>query len=263
MVGVLSSLSPYGDIVDDSDVLAVHVYNAGQKQNSYSAFGPVGGAIIVLSLIIGFAIYCYRYNLDSHPQEQFYIDSLQEDNYGVPLSRFNFDNCQDNDTPGGCDGNDDIGPTLQHNFIHTSNISPYHMSSVSSYQRPPNGESDHGYSTMTPHEDFTDHQSFTLAEPLLLNDKRHSKSDTMSISTSISSPTKRYQQYHNPYMHMSQGVTKENSFVQMSITKEANPFNSSITHEQTKLKNPADDHFCKNHILAPVTVHRHMETSGS
>lgn len=31
------------------------------------------------------------------------------------------------------------------------NVSPYRMSS--GYRRPPTGDSDHGYSTMTPHED--------------------------------------------------------------------------------------------------------------
>lgn len=31
----------------------------------YSTIGPVTGSIIVLCLVIGFAMYCYRQNLDS------------------------------------------------------------------------------------------------------------------------------------------------------------------------------------------------------
>lgn len=31
----------------------------------YSTIGPVTGSIIVLCIVIGFAMYCYRQNLDS------------------------------------------------------------------------------------------------------------------------------------------------------------------------------------------------------
>ena len=32
---------------------------------AYSAIGPIAGAVIALCLVIGFAMYCYRQNLDS------------------------------------------------------------------------------------------------------------------------------------------------------------------------------------------------------
>ncbi|XP_036334630.1 VWFA and cache domain-containing protein CG16868 [Rhagoletis pomonella] len=274
--GVLSSLTPYGDL-DDVDIIAAHSYNPSQKPNAYSAFGPVGGAIIILGIVIGFAIYCYRHNMDSQSQEQFYVDSMQEENYGLPLSRFNFDDCQAHDEPPSGNGGYEH-PSAQRNLIHPADISPYHMSTGSSYRRPPNGESDHGYSTMTPHEDSSDHQCFALAEPLLLHDKRNSKSDTMSISTSISSPTNRHHQpqYQNPYLnHPPPAPTqaKEVAAVtryQINSPKKYQQVATSARHVgdggpvygQTTLPlndSTEDSVIAPRYILAPVTVHRHME----
>ncbi|XP_073846645.1 VWFA and cache domain-containing protein CG16868 isoform X2 [Musca autumnalis] len=270
--GVLASLSPYGDL-DDDDLLAAHGYNPSQKPNNYSAFGPVGGAIIVLAIVIGFAIYCYRHNVDSSSQEQFYMDSMQEENYGLPLSRFNFDDCQADDPPGGGGVSGGYDHTAaQRSLMNAADISPYHMSTGSSYRRPPNGESDHGYSTMTPHEDSSDHQCFTLAEPLLLNDKRHSKSDTMSISTSISSPTNRQQQQQQSSHY---GFPSKESRYNLTSPKKYSHSPSRGVYEPTTIplqsslaggddgggggSVPGATHL----ILAPVTVHRHMETSES
>ncbi|XP_014096574.2 VWFA and cache domain-containing protein CG16868 [Bactrocera oleae] len=273
--GVLSSLTPYGDL-DDVDIIAAHSYNPGQKPSSYSAFGPVGGAIIVLAFVIGFAIYCYRHNMDAQSQEQFYVDSMQEENYGLPLSRFNFDDCQAHDDPPGGNGGYEH-PSAQRNLIHPADISPYHMSTGSSYRRPPNGESDHGYSTMTPHEDSSDHQCFALAEPLLLHDKRHSKSDTMSISTSISSPTNRHHQphYQNPYLnHPAPAPTQAKDMLasryqinspkkyQQAVTPTRHIGDNATVYGQTTLplNDSAEDCMAApRYILAPVTVHRHME----
>ncbi|XP_061386157.1 VWFA and cache domain-containing protein CG16868 [Musca vetustissima] len=276
--GVLASLSPYGDLYDD-DLMAAHGYNPSQKPSNYSAFGPVGGALIVLAIVIGFAIYCYRHNVDSSSQEQFYMDSMQEENYGLPLSRFNFDDCQADDPPGGGGISGGYDHTAaQRSLMNAADISPYHMSTGSSYRRPPNGESDHGYSTMTPHEDSSDHQCFTLAEPLLLNDKRHSKSDTMSISTSISSPTNRQQQqqHHSSSSHYGFPSSKESRY-NLTSPKKYSHSPSRGVYEPTTIPlqsslaaggNACDDGGgsvpgATHLILAPVTVHRHMETSES
>lgn len=254
--------------------MAAHGYPS-QKPNNYSAFGPVGGALIVLAIVIGFAIYCYRHNVDSSSQEQFYMDSMQEENYGLPLSRFNFDDCQAYDDPpgGGHSGGGYDHTAAQRSLMNAADISPYHMSTGSSYRRPPNGESDHGYSTMTPHEDSSDHQCFTLAEPLLLNDKRHSKSDTMSISTSISSPTNRQQQQQQSSHY---GFpSKESRYNLTSPKKYHSPSrgvyeSTTIPSLQTNLTAAGSTADCDLNvpgathlILAPVTVHRHMETSES
>lgn len=84
-------------------------------------------------------------------------------------------------------------------------ISPYRVST--NYRRPPGGDSDHGYSTMTPHED-SEQQIFS--EPLLAIDNNESDLNKQS-DIGMPSPT-------------------------------------------TYLGSP-------HHVLAPVTVHRDMETN--
>jgi len=261
--GVLASLTPYGEL-DELELLAAH--NPQREQHAYSAFGPLGGAMVVLVMVIGFAIYCYRHNLDAQTQEQFYVDSVQEENYGLPLSRFNFDDCKAHDEPPLGGGYDHA--SAQRQLMHAADISPYHVSSGSSYRRPPNGESDHGYSTMTPHEDSSDQQCFTLAEPLLLHDKRHSKSDTMSISTSISSPTNRQQSSTQPNTHpylSNQPTSKTERYKQVQATPSpcrGPPAGVGGVYGQTTLPLEGDESR-PHYILAPVTVHRHMETAES
>ncbi|XP_016957615.1 VWFA and cache domain-containing protein CG16868 [Drosophila biarmipes] len=261
--GVLASLTPYGEL-DELELLAAH--NPQREQHAYSAFGPLGGAMVVLVMVIGFAIYCYRHNLDAQTQEQFYVDSVQEENYGLPLSRFNFDDCKAHDEPPPGGGYDHA--SAQRQLMHAADISPYHVSSGSSYRRPPNGESDHGYSTMTPHEDSSDQQCFTLAEPLLLHDKRHSKSDTMSISTSISSPTNRQQSSTQPNTHpylSNQPTSKTERYKQVQATPSpcrGPPAGVPGVYGQTTLPLEGDESR-PHYILAPVTVHRHMETAES
>lgn len=309
--GVLASPSPYGEI-DEVELLAAnHGYNPGSKQTSYSAFGPITGAIVVLSVVIGLTIYCYRYNIDTSSQEQFYLDSLQEENYGLPLSRFNFDDCQTPDEPpsgGGGNGPSGAGGggstpsgasggngerhhgSAHHGLINPADISPYHVSTGSSYRRPPNGESsDHGYSTMTPHEDSSDHQCFALAEPLLLNEKRHSRSDTVSsLSTSISSPTNKQSvhpshsnQYPSPASytfspkdcksHLT-SVKRHHGYhgtelmptsqlmaaVAQQIDGDSISVGAEDENDEKRNMLPGATHV----ILAPVTVHRHMESGN-
>lgn len=66
-------------------------------------------------------------------------------------------------------------------------VSPYRVNTA--YRRPPGGDSDHGYSTMTPHEDSEHLQYF---EPLLLSkDKGRSPPSQPSLSSRASSPTQQ------------------------------------------------------------------------
>lgn len=57
--GVLGSATPYGDSDLGSPIIDLNI------QPAYSSVGPVAGAVIALCLVIGFAMYCYRQNLDS------------------------------------------------------------------------------------------------------------------------------------------------------------------------------------------------------
>lgn len=54
-------------------------------------------------------------------------------------------------------------------FENAASISPYRVNTT--YRRPAGGDSDHGYSTMTPHED-SEHASLPCLEPLLIGKDR-------------------------------------------------------------------------------------------
>lgn len=55
-------------------------------------------------------------------------------------------------------------------FDNPASISPYRVNT--SYRRPAGGDSDHGYSTMTPHED-SEHASLPCLEPLIIGRDRY------------------------------------------------------------------------------------------
>lgn len=213
----------------------------------YSAIGPITGVIIALCLVIGFATYCYRQNMDSS-NEQLYgggggTNSHDGNQFGMPLSRFDYDDINPHD-----DG-DLGGNSMNRNLLRPAagspiiDISPYRMN-AGAYRAPAaNAESDHGYSTMTPRED-SEHLCFALAEPLIgANSKRKSMSDTASVNTSVSSPT-NYKPHHNyliaidkPKLPLPQ---PQKSTMEMMTQL---PLSSSSPH----------------HIQASVTVHHPME----
>ncbi len=62
-------------------------------------------------------------------------------------------------------------------FDNPASISPYRVNTT--YRRPTGGESDHGYSTMTPHED-SEQASTTCLEPLIIGRDRYRPSSTNS-----------------------------------------------------------------------------------
>jgi hypothetical protein len=187
----------------------------------------------------------------------------------MPLSRFDFDDLPQDD----CDFSGQnisqnllLNPSSQNSsmMILPNLTSPYRMPST---RRPPNGDSsDHGYSTMhdTPHEDS---EHFYLRAGVgcgsgatssggsggadsLLNGfcpktgngaiKRLSISDSASLNTSISAPSSCYQ----PQLHLKMNHHPPPKHL-VSPTLQTTCL--SINH-----KSP-------NHILAPVTVHQHMD----
>lgn len=284
--GLLGSTTPYGDGDIGSAIIEA------VSTPAYSAIGPVGGTIIALCLMVGFAMYCYRQNLDTGSEHLYEADSIQDDNYGVPLSRLYSDDISphdDSDLSGG--GGVGGGNIMNRNHrlanaIAVNEVSPYHMS-TGGYRRPMNGDSDHGYSTMTPHED-SEHMCFTLVEPLINNQKRLSMSaDSMSINTSVSSPTNHHhcQPYHPQHITIDRppglAVPDIPSFPpnlgQVPVTGLSTPLGkanrvpergfSNMTSSnfpppgQTVLLNNGFQQISSHHILAPVTVHRHMEAS--
>ena len=63
-------------------------------------------------------------------------------------------------------------------FENPASISPYRVNT--GYRRPAGGDSDHGYSTMTPHED-SEHASIPCLEPFVVGKDRY-KPGTYPIS---------------------------------------------------------------------------------
>lgn len=149
-----------------------------------------------------------------------------EHNFGLPLSRLDYDTI----LPHNGLGHDIVDKLNQMGAI--SSDSPYR--SASYFRRLPNGESDHGYSTMTPHDD-SDHACFTLVEPLINNKcSNPSISDSASFNTEPANSCKNYVQ---------------------ACGSRIDGFASPIKAlQQTNIEPPSP-----HHIQAPVTVHHPME----
>lgn len=213
---------------------------------AYSAIGPVTGVIIALCLVVGFATYCYRQNMDTS-NEQLYegAGTISHDGhqFAMPMSRFDYDDINPHD-----DG-DLGGNSMNRNLLRPVagspiiDISPYRMN-AGAYRAPANGESDHGYSTMTPRED-SEHLCFALVEPLIgANNKRKSMSDTASVNTSVSSPT-NYKPHYNNYL-----IAIDKPKLPLQLQAE----NKSSMEMTTQLPLSA-----AHNIQASVTVHHPME----
>lgn len=151
--------------------------------------------------------------------EHLYVESAMEHNFGLPLARLDYDTI----VPHNGMGNNIIDK--RNNIGNISSDSPYRNASY--LRRLPNGESDHGYSTMTPHDD-SDHACFTLIEPLINNKcSNPSISDSASFNTEPASSCINYGQ---------SGGSKIDGF-----------------------GSPVKNHCEPNSIVAPVTVHHPME----
>ncbi|XP_034936002.1 VWFA and cache domain-containing protein 1 [Chelonus insularis] len=154
--GVLGTPLPYSDGFYNSQAAGDSV---GKE---WPSVGPVAGGILAIVLIFGVALFCYRlHSVQSGLEHQCLHlhgspDTLRMTHMDIGLG-------------GSATDADPIELERSKNhldsLLHESTppISPYRVSS--GYRRPPGGDSDHGYSTMTPHDD-TEQQSF--AEPLLL-----------------------------------------------------------------------------------------------
>lgn len=201
---------------------------------TYSAILPVIGVILLLFLIVGFAMYCYRINYDSNGfGEHLYIDSQDNNCIGMmQMSRLDYDDHPMEEHP-------EMSNSLNQSLLNTNdnvvpNIqSPYR---IATNYRHPNGytdSSDHGYSTMGTHHDDSEHQASISNR----HNKRFSLSDSASINTSISSP-----QNNQPY--------------DLSLPVHIGKILSS---EQTQILSPKK--LSPHQVLAEVTVHRMMEST--
>ncbi|KAB0801153.1 hypothetical protein PPYR_05507 [Photinus pyralis] len=209
--GVLGSVTPYGDAISGSST------SDDLLGSTYSPIGPIVGSIVGVSLIIGLIFFCYR-SYSTPSIDRCYFASTQGNQ--VRMSDFNMsdefqeiDNHQDK---------------LLQDTKKREPISPYCVST--GYRRPLTAaDSDHGYSTMTPHDE-SEHLSFAPIEIDSLEDD--CISDATSINTSVSSKQ-----------------PKANSF--------------DLRNKMRVLPHLTDLQMTSvpNRIIAPVTVHRNMEVT--
>ncbi|CAG4972220.1 unnamed protein product [Parnassius apollo] len=196
--GVLGAVTPYGE--------SAYGHANRDALGSYSAIGPIAGCIITISLVIAVAIYCYRQNVTTASCHNLYVDGPAETwhDADVQMSHLQSDDMHDQS------GQDKLLPAME----IEAPISPYRV--VTGYRRPhTTGGSDHGYSTMTPHED-SEATGFSVNDPIILSDD--TKSD-------VSCP------------------------IPAKIKPRLKPDFMTVV--------PCG----KNSVIAPVTVHRHMEAS--
>ncbi|KAI5643387.1 cache domain-containing protein [Phthorimaea operculella] len=198
--GVLGAVTPYGE--------GTFGHLNRDAFGSYSAIGPIAGCIVTVSLVVAVAIYCYRQNSSSASCHNLYVDGPAETwhDADVQMSHLQSDDMHDQS------GQDKLLPAME----IEAPISPYRV--VTGYRRPHTaGGSDHGYSTMTPHED-SEATGFSVNDPTVLSDD--TKSD-------VSGP------------------------LPAKIKPRLKAGDMSVTVLPCG----------KNSVIAPVTVHRHMEAS--
>lgn len=233
--GIFGSLGDgYNNIVIDPAM------NYNLLPPTYSIILPVIGVILLLFLVIGFAMYCYRINYDNNGfAEHLYIDNGSMDNNCIgmmQMSRFDYD-----DPP----IDEQMGSNLNQSLLNTnenvivSNIqSPYRIATNAHY-RHPNGytdSSDHGYSTMgTHHEESEPHVSTSNRQT-----KRFSLSDSASENTSISSP-----QHTQPYD------------ISLPSPRQTTAFIHSYPPADQTILSPK--RLSPHQVIAEVTVHRLMD----
>jgi hypothetical protein len=183
----------FGSLGDGySNIVIDPVMNYNLLPPTYSIILPVIGVILLLFLVVGFALYCYRINYDNTGfGEHLYIDNGSMDNNCIgmmQMSRFDYDD-PPIDEQMGSNLNQSLLNTNE-NAIVSSIQSPYR---IATNYRHPNGytdSSDHGYSTMGTHQDESEPQASISNR----GNKRFSLSDSASVNTSISSP-----QHTQPY----------------------------------------------------------------
>lgn len=164
--------------------------------------GPVAGGIMGCFLVLALAVYCYRHHVHRTMAHQF-VSSVPD----TQVRMSHLDEVEDLDhheDPGAgewswrpCETKTEIVErTNEHfrlilghanvvlaSFENALNMSPYRVNT--GYRRPAGGDSDHGYSTMTPHEDT---EPVPYVEPLLVGREKYRPPQSVTSSSRTSSP---------------------------------------------------------------------------
>ncbi|XP_012148021.2 VWFA and cache domain-containing protein 1 isoform X1 [Megachile rotundata] len=167
--GILGSYIPLSDGIYNSqstEEIAVH---------EWPSVGPVAGGILAFLLILGVMLFCYRLNsVQSGLEHQCLHIHTSPDMLRMTHLEGDAEPMELEQTKNNLDSfiRDSIPP-----------ISPYKVST--NYRKPPGGDSDHGYSTMTPYDDS---EQQTFAEPLLVVGN-NTEPDLRRRSICLPSPT--------------------------------------------------------------------------
>ncbi|XP_014679119.1 PREDICTED: VWFA and cache domain-containing protein 1-like [Priapulus caudatus] len=149
--GVLASPSPYGD-----EIAVAAARSADILTVESTPVGPVAGGIMGCFLVLALVVYCIRHHVQRSAHQ--YVSTINDT--AVRMSQLdNEPDGDDGDLPtGGGGGGGEPAAAAGHtnvivlaSFENPASVSPYRINTT--YRRPLGADSDHGYSTMTPHED--------------------------------------------------------------------------------------------------------------
>ncbi|XP_066955648.1 VWFA and cache domain-containing protein 1 [Macrobrachium rosenbergii] len=139
--GILGGPSPY------PHGLATLPHSDNTHGGSGSPIGPVAGGIMAVFLVVALAVYCYRQHVGGSSRSLYTPANFQSRPHQHPIYQpeptHEIDNADE----------DLLGDVSGLGLGAAATISPYRMNP--GYRRPPGqaDSSDHGYSTMTPHDD--------------------------------------------------------------------------------------------------------------
>ncbi|XP_074642229.1 VWFA and cache domain-containing protein 1-like [Tubulanus polymorphus] len=158
--GVYGAQSPYRDEIK----LLAHHDDPDTERTT--PVGPVAGGIMGCFLVLALSVYCYRHHVHRHGHQ--YITSVHDTQVRMAQLDNEPEDIEPHEEPG-------IGHTniVLASFENAASISPYRVNTM--YRRPVGADSDHGYSTMTPHED-SEQASTTCIEPLVIIKDRYKPS---------------------------------------------------------------------------------------
>nr|XP_033342707.1 VWFA and cache domain-containing protein 1 [Megalopta genalis] len=179
-VGFCSDMSKcFGGVLGSSMPLNDGTYNSQSTEEiairEWPSVGSVAGGILAFLLILGVMLFCYRLrSVQSGLEHQCLHIHTSPDILRMTHLEGDAEPIDLDQTKNNLDSliRDGIAP-----------ISPYRVST--NYRKPPGGDSDHGYSTMTPHDDS---EQQTFVEPLLLVGN-NTESDLRRQSVCLPSPT--------------------------------------------------------------------------
>ena len=167
--GILGSSMPLSD----------GTYNSQSTEEiavrEWPSVGSVAGGILAFLMILGVMLFCYRLrSVQSGLEHQCLHVHTSPDMLRMTHLEGDAEPMELDQTKNNLDSlmRDGIAP-----------ISPYRVST--NYRKPPGGDSDHGYSTMTPHDDS---EQQTFAEPLLVVGS-NTEPDLRRRSACLPSPT--------------------------------------------------------------------------